>query len=321
MEREALRHRRLTGRAARPPVEIGFYGGDLWQLPRGPRTALLDAAEREVRRGRAFAIRITLAPLSVLRAPLLEFRARGVRTVEIPVHTLDPRELRLLGVHARPRLALDAVGRLHRARLRSVVHLSPGLPGGSHGSALASAAAILRARPHGARILPALALEGTRLGALFRAGLWQPMDVPEAVATTRHLLDLLLPAGTEVVRVGLHPQVDLRERSPVLAGPQDPDLRLLAESESMRSVALRALTGAFSFGTRAFTFAVHPGDEAWLRGPENETLQDLARQFRLERIRVVAVPEQPRRQLRAFPGELDAAAIPPLRLPRARKAS
>ena len=79
-------------------VELAFFGGDLWQLPRGPRTEILDAAEGEVRGGRAVSIRLTLSPQAVLRAPLAEFQARGVRAVELPIHSLNPAVLRALGV-------------------------------------------------------------------------------------------------------------------------------------------------------------------------------------------------------------------------------
>ena len=72
---------RLVGGLPEVPVEIGFYGGDLQELARGPRTRLLDAAEAEVRTGRAVSIRVTAAPRSVLRAPLAEWRSRGVAAV------------------------------------------------------------------------------------------------------------------------------------------------------------------------------------------------------------------------------------------------
>ncbi len=84
------------------PVELALYGGDLWHLPRGPRTELLDAAEREFRRGRVSGIRLTLAPESVLRVPLTEFLRRGVRAVELPIHSLDRRVMRRLGQRRHP---------------------------------------------------------------------------------------------------------------------------------------------------------------------------------------------------------------------------
>lgn len=299
-----------------PDRELGLFGADLWALPRGPRTALLDAAERAVRRRQVRGLRVTLSPESVLRSPLAELRARGVRTVELPVLTTEPLPLRLLGVCRRPAAGLDAIGRLRRARIRVIAHLAPGLPGDSHHGALRAADTILRARPDAVRILPALSLDGTRLAAMHRAGAWDPMSLEEGVHTCRCVLQRVRAAGVEVVRVGLQPAADLPGRPAVLGGPFAPDLRLRVESELMARTARDALTSVFVLGTRAATLAVHPAEESFLRGPESRNVIQLRRQFRLERLRVVPVPEQPRGQVRAFPGELGPEQIPPL--PRRR---
>jgi len=304
----------------RRPVELAFYGGDLWQLPRGPRTDLLDAAEWEVRRGRASSIRLTLAPRSILRAPLAEFQARGVRAVEVPIHSLDRGVLKTLGARQAPRLGLEAIGRLNRARLRSIVHVSPGLPGSSHVSALASVEAIAKARPDAARVLPALVLQGTLLESIHGRMDWEPMSLAEATSTCRHLLCALRSEDVEVIRVGLQPEVDLQEGPLVMAGPYHPGLRLLVEAETMRLRAVDELTSAFALGTRAFTFVVNPREESYLRGNQNENLRQLKEQFRLERVVVVADEEQPPGELRVLAGEL--TQIPPLpSRRRAKKAS
>ncbi|MCO4768753.1 MAG: hypothetical protein KDA24_01895 [Deltaproteobacteria bacterium] len=301
------------------PVEIAFYGGDLWALPRAPRTALLDAAETEVRRRRACGIRLSLGPKSVLRAPLGEFRARGVVAVEVHVLTVHPESLRALGITRPARAGLDALGRLHRARLRAIAVLTPGLPMSSHRSAMTTVDAVLRARPDGVRILPALALGGTRLGAHHRRGRWIPMEVREAITTCREMVRALRSAGVPVLRVGLQPDQDLWEAPPVLSGPFDPSLRTRVETELLRGAASAALTSAWSFGTRAVTFVVHPREESWLRGHENSTLRGFQERFRLDTIRVLALSEQPRGRIRAIAGLVERDEVPPLR--GARKAS
>lgn len=313
-----LARERLAGEGHEASIELAFYGGDLWTLPRGQRTALLDAAEREVRRGRVASLRLTLSPSSILRAPLTEFLKRGLKAVEIPVHSLDRDVMRRLGHRGSSRLPHEAVGRLARARVRSIVHLSPGLPGSSHRSAVATAEGLAAARPDAARVLPALALEGTRLGAAHRDRGWQPMEHGEAVVTCRDVLARLRQGGVEVIRLGLQPRVDLARRRTVLAGPDDPNLRLHVESELLAREAARALTSAFRFGRRAFTLVVHPAEESFLRGSENRSVRALRDQFRLDRLRIVGVQEQPRGTVRAFAGELEPGEIPP-RPPRGRR--
>ncbi len=303
------------------PVELAFFGGDLWQIPRGPRTDLLDAAEGEVRCGRVVSVRLTLSPQAVLRAPLAEFKSRGVHTVELPIHSLNQGVLRGLGVRHGPNLGLEAIGRLRRARMRSIVHLTPGLPMSSHRSALASAEELLRARPDGVRVHPALALSGTQLEESYRRGRWQPMTLGHAIATSKHVVRRLRERGVEIVRVGLQPGFDLAESPEVVAGPYHQDLRLLVEAEIMLERAARALTSVFTFGTRAFSVVVNPQDEGNLRGPENCNLRSLLSQFRLDYIHVLAQEEQPRWSLRVFPGKLSLQEVPRLAGRRPARAS
>ena len=310
---------RTRARRGDVPVEIAFYGGDLWALPRGPRTALLDAAEAEVRRGRAVGIRLALTPESVLRAPLAEFRARGVRTVEVGVWTMARAALERMGARRPPRSGTEAMGRLTRARLRPIAALMPGLPGSSHRTALASVDAVLRARPGGVRLLPALALGGTKLGDAFAEGTWVPMAQREAVTTCKEMLRRVRAAGVPILRVGLQPDQDLWEAPQVLGGPYVRDLRMVVESELLRAEATRTLTSVWSFGTRAVTFVVCPREESWLRGPENATIRQLQERFRLDEVRILPVAEQPAGRVRVLRGLVEAAAVP--RLPRARKAS
>ena len=293
------------------PVEIAFFGGDLWALSRELRTALLDVAEWEVRRGRAAGIRLTLSPRSVLRAPLQEFISRGVTTVEVPVHNLSRASHRALGSTHNPRLGLEAIGRLSRYRLRSVVHLTPGLPHTSHESALTTAASVFQAGPSALRLLPALVLQDTRLAAFYDGGDWQPMTLSEAVITCRHVLAQAREADLEVVRVGLQPEVDLLRGPEVIAGPWDSDLRGRAESMRMRMLATAALTSAFSLGRRAFTFVVHPREESWLRGWSGANLRTLKEQFRLDELKVLSSQEQPLGELRVYEGALTVVPPPP----------
>jgi len=292
------------------PVELAFYGGDFWSLPRPLRTGLLDTAEWEVRRGRAAGIRITLSPRSALRAPLSEFRTRGVQAVEVPIHGLERPAYRPFGPRVSPRLGLGAVGRLNRYRLRSIVHLTPGLPGTSHDTAMSGLHQIVAAKPSALRLLPALVLEDTALASFHRENSWEPMTLDQAVLTCRHMIEYARGEGVEIVRVGLQPEADLLRGPLVVAGPWDPNLRGRVESKRMLMLATSALTSAFSLGRRAFTFVVHPREESWLRGMESTNLRILKDQFRLDELRVLTEVEQPKGELRVLSGALDE--VPPL---------
>jgi histone acetyltransferase (RNA polymerase elongator complex component) len=176
---------------------------------------------------------------------------------------------------------------------------------------MSSVELLCRVRPDAARVLPALALEGTWSATYFEAGLWDPMSIDEAVVTCKHVVKRLRTAGTEVIRVGLQPAVDLQEAPEIVAGPYDPGLRQRVETELLRSAATEALRRAFTFGVREFLFVVHPRDEAFLRGPENTALRRLKDQFRLDALGVAKSTRTPRGRPIVLPGrpEPDEVAL------------
>lgn len=280
----AMERARALGAAQ--PLELAFYGGDLWTLPVEARTELLAAAEDLVTEGLVCSIRVTMTPASVLRAPLAGLRARGVGAVELTVLSFDRSVLGRLAAGRGPEAGRTAIQQLQQAKIRCIAHLAPGLPGSSHITALTSADTLARLRPDAARVLPALALEGTHGGVDFEEGRWVPMSLDEAVFTCRHVVERLREAGTEIIRVGLSPAVDLQEAPEVLGGPYEPSLRQRVEAELLRSAAASALEAAFAVPMREFTFVVHPSEESYLRGHENRAVRRLQTQYRLDALPV-----------------------------------
>ena len=151
------------------------------------------------------------------------------------------------------------------------------------------------------------------LAQIFGYGEWQPMTRRQAVLTCREILEIVRDSGIEVARVGLQPVSDLLRGPEVLAGPWEEDFRGRVEAERMRLLASAALTSAFSLGTRAFTFVVHPREESWLRGLEGSNLRLLKEQFRLDELRVLTSSELAPGEVKAHRGLL---AEPPPRAGR-----
>lgn len=289
--------------------EIAFYGGDFAVLPRGSRDSLLDAAEGYFRRGRATGIRAVMGPASLAVAPLADFRARGLRTVEIPALALDDRVLAEARAPWRAAQVRNLVARLRLQGFRVGLALVPGLPADSHERALGSAHRVVAARPDFVRVLPALALRGTRLGRLAADGRWLPMTLAQAVETCKEVVRVLRRGGVEVVRVGLQPETDIRPEPEVVAGPAHRCLRTLVEAALYRQLAVDLLAERCRFG-KSFVLRVSPGDESYLRGPENANIRELRRRFRLDRLLVVLDPAVPRYELRGEPGGRGDEGLP-----------
>ena len=267
---------------------IAMYGGSIASLPHPLRQALLDAGEREFRSSRVDGLRLSCDLRRLLRAPLGEWRVRGVRSIEVPLPSTHDAVLREWGAEDHPELAQRAVQKARWLGLEIGISLLPGLPGDSHERAVESAVAVAEMAPDHVRILPAMALEGTRLERCWREGGWTPMSLEQAEETCAEMLQVFRGAGVPVIRIGLQPDFDLLRGPRVLAGPHHPSLRHRVESRLFRRLALdRARRQPFNADLE---LRFHPADESYLRGPGNGTLHELRDRFRIQRIALRADP-------------------------------
>jgi len=274
---------------------LAFYGTPLPALPHALRAPLLDAAERQFRSGRVDGIRLCCDADRLSRAPLGEWRARGVRSVEVPLLSADPRVLREWGAEDHPDLMRDLMPRVGFDIPEWGAQLMPGLPGDSHERAVRTAEIVAALEPSYVRIAPALALQGTRLETFWRSGVWDPMTLDQAVGTCSAMLGVFRDAGIPVARLGMQPQFDLVRGPDVLEGPYHPSLRQLVESRLFRRMIFEQ--AGFQIHRGRITLRFHPADESYVRGPMNRTLNELRRRLGFGRVELVPDEDLPRGRL------------------------
>lgn len=257
-------------------LRVGFYGGP------PPADALLDQID-----GLPFVARVRPDLLS--RADAERLARRGCVGIELDALTFyDP--------------ALAAVGRRYRAvrtieQLRGVralgvaagIVLAPGLPGTSHAVSVRDAEVAAELATF-ARIHPVLVLDGSGLHRAHLDGQYVPLGLGEAVTTCRAMLDVLLAAGVDVVRVGQNPGPDGLGRA--LAGPRHPALRQLCDARRTLAVLHARLAGARPGSTIAIR--CNPADETHTRGPFNQHVRTLRAAYSLAELRVRPDPTLPR---------------------------
>lgn len=271
---------------------LAFYGTPLPALPHGQRAPLLDAAERQFRSGRVSGIRLCCDPDRLTRAPLNEWRARGVRSVEVPLLSAEARVLQEWGGEQHPAIMRDLVPRVRFDIPELGILLVPGLPGDSHDSAVRTAEQVAAMDPSYVRIAPAMALQGTRLEDWWRSGAWDPMTLDQAVGTCAAMLGVFRDAGIPVARLGLQPQFDLVRGPTVLEGPYHPSLRQLVESRLFRGKIFER--AGFQIHRGRITLRFHPADESYVRGPRNRTLNELRRRLGFGQVELVPDEDLPR---------------------------
>jgi histone acetyltransferase (RNA polymerase elongator complex component) len=243
--------------------EIAFYGGTFSALPLERQDAYLRIARTFVGQGRVAGIRVSTRPDALGVGQVKALVAGGVTTVEIGCQSFDDSvlssSLRGHSVHD----ILEAVGACRAAGLTIGLQLMPGLPGASHGEALASLQAALALRPAFVRIYPTLVFKGTGLADLWKRGAFQPCGLEEAVDLGARQMLLCRAAAVPVIRLGIQSQEGL-EKS-ILAGPYHPAFGQLVRSRLWRW----ALAAVVREHQVAF---VHPGDLADALGHGRQNL-------------------------------------------------
>ncbi len=258
------------------PLLVRYFGGP------PPSDALLAPAT-----GMPKAVRVR--PDLLTRDDARRLIDAGVGSFELDVLSFSGHALRRSGRRYRAALVEEIAQGLAQMGARVGVVLAPGLPGSDRGSALADARQAT-AWADFARIHPVLVLHGTELAERLHAERYLPLTIEEAVDVCREMLDILEGAGVEVIRIGQQPRPDGLARA--IAGPAHPSFRQLVEGKR----ALDRLRGLLDGTAVASHVVIHcaPADETRTRGPSNEHLRILRREYDLQTVKVQVDPSMPR---------------------------
>ncbi|NTV14325.1 MAG: radical SAM protein [Desulfobulbaceae bacterium] len=282
-----------TKSTGRGETQVAFFGGSFSGLPDDLQEHLLGAVAPFLADGRVAGIRISTRPDYLDPARIDFLKNRGVVLVELGVQSLDDAVLARCGRGHAAADSLQAIRLLQAAGLRVGVQLMVGLPGERMGRLLAGAKVLAALQPELARLYPVLVLKGSRLGADYLAGRYQPLGLRRAVALGARLREIFRQQGVRVVRVGLQETDTLAGE--ILAGPHHPAFGELVLSWSLHR-RLRKLLAARGRESRRLVIA--SADQSVFRGPGNSCLDALRRKGLLEGVEVVFDPEQPRGEAR-----------------------
>ena len=266
------RERAIAEGLSADEVRVGFFGGP------PPGDDQLDAIDHA-----PFSCRVRPDLLS--RADVARLAARGVDSVELDALTWHDDALRQIGRRHRAAMLREQIAALRAAGVRVGLVLAPGLPGTDHALAVRDAEACVGLVDF-VRVHPVLVLDRSGLREHHATGRYAPLELATAVTVCRAVLEVLEPAGVEVVRVGLQPGPDGVGRA--VAGPRHPALRQLVDARR-RLDGLRAALDERHVGAH-LVIRCAPGDETPTRGPRNQNLRALRAEYRLASLRIVADP-------------------------------
>lgn len=250
-------------------TEIAFFGGSFTALPHEYMESLLSAAAVFVEQGRASGIRISTRPDAIDPTVLKTLAHYHVTSVELGAQSMSDRVLQLNG-RGHTRLQLEfAAKQVKNAGFSLGLQMMLGLYGETDPvrSARDTALALAALSPNTVRIYPALVLMGTELERLYRAGVYRPLSVEQAVEAVSPLLELFEAKQIRVIRVGLHDEPGLSAR--VVAGPYHPAFRQLCDAALFLEGQKKLLQG---LPPGEYTVQVAKGQRSAAAGQKNKNL-------------------------------------------------
>ena len=241
--------------------EIAFFGGSFTAIDRQYMISLLEATVPFIDRFRG--IRISTRPdcidaeiLTLLKTYHVTSIELGAQSMSDTVLTANDRGHTADDVRTASRLIKDFGFELGLQMMTGLYMSTPE-------SDVETARQFITLKPDTVRIYPTIVMKGTRLGDLYKAGVYQPQTLEEAVALCAGLIRLFeaKDARARVIRVGLHDSESLKEN--MLAGPYHPAFKELCESRIMLEKAYELLK---ELPQGSYTLRVSPKSRSKMTG-------------------------------------------------------
>lgn len=226
----------LTYFSPEAPKEIAFYGGSFTAIDEDLQRELLAIAKSYKDQGLIDRIRLSTRPDCIDDHILSYLKDYGVDTIELGIQSMDRNVLRLSKRGHNVSCVYKAVGLIKDYGFNLGLQQMLGLPGDSKERSINTAKEIISLKPNFVRIYPTLVIKNTELEDMYRAGLYEPLSLEEAVDTATKLIILYEYENIDIIRVGLQATENLQYDKDVVAGPLHDAFRELCESKKLLMV-------------------------------------------------------------------------------------
>ncbi len=219
------------------PKEIAFYGGSFTLLPFQKQKAYLQEIASFI--PHLEGIRVSTRPDGITDQ-ILDFASQNhIVTIELGIQSFNDHVLKETERPYSSRTAYEAALAIKKAGFKLSLQLMPGLPGDTTDTINQTVEKTISISPEFVRIYPTLVLRDTVLADRYRAGLYSPLSLEEAVIISADMTIKFRNAGIKVIKTGLHsdlssnPTEDLVKdyQASVMAGPYHPSFGELVSRE------------------------------------------------------------------------------------------
>jgi histone acetyltransferase (RNA polymerase elongator complex component) len=258
-------------------IEVAFFGGNFTGLPIKVQVEFLQMAFRFKQQGSIHRIRLSTRP-DFLNPEKMKLLAKyQVDTIELGVQSFSNE---VLNASARGHSAEDVYRAVELCRLfqiNFVLQLMAGLPGDSREGAVSSAKRAALLKPAAVRIFPAVVLKDTVLAGLYLKGMYQPLDMNEAIEICKEMYLIFRENNIPVIRMGLHPFAD----EDIVAGPYHPSFGFFVKARVKRDELEQKISEILSGGDMELSLHIqlpNIGKEEYL-GYKRENIRYLQSKF------------------------------------------
>lgn len=227
--------------------EIAFFGGSFTGIDRDVMISLLDIAEGYVRQGRVSGIRMSTRP-DYINEEILDILGKyTVSAIELGLQSFDDRVLRLSERGHTSDCSKNACNAIRARKIPLVGQMMIGLPGSNVETEKRTAEMIVSLGCEAARVYPTVVFRGTKLCSMAECGEYAPITDDEAIARTKEVLKILIPAGITLLRIGLCSNEDIRDPASVHSGATHPAIGELCIGEYYYDVIREKIFGITEF--------------------------------------------------------------------------
>lgn len=255
--------------------EVCFYGGSFSAINQDLQRQLLLPAYEALKEGRIDGIRCSTRPDAVSDSQLELLCSYGMKTIELGVQSMDDTVLSLAKRGHTSNDVKLAVKQLRKFGFTVGLQLLAGLLGDSWDTIIKTAIEISQLQPDFVRIYPVLVIENTELAEQYKAGIYEPLSLEQALQYCSFLKTWFESHQITVIRTGLQSTEELDAGHSLLAGPYEPAMGELVTNEQWRQRLEHCLdehTEYFNNPVRAITISYPRNLTSKVRGLKKRNL-------------------------------------------------
>lgn len=200
-------------------VQVAFFGGTFTGLDIEEQKAYLEIVKPYIVNGEIQSVRLSTRPDYINNEILDLLQQYHVTDIELGTQSLDDEVLLYSGRGHTCKDVERASNLIKSYGFNLGLQMMIGLPKDTLQKSILTAKKIISLGAASTRIYPTLVIDRTPLAVLYKQGKYKPLTIECAIDWTKEVYKIFQKENITVLRVGLHPSIDLMNGKGYLAGP------------------------------------------------------------------------------------------------------